>query len=85
MPIVQQLGYDPVWFGVVFTLNMEIGYITPPFGFNLFYMKGVTPPHITLQDIYKSIVPFLFLELIGLALIIIFPQIVLWLPKSMGG
>jgi tripartite ATP-independent transporter DctM subunit len=84
MPIVQMLGYDPVWFGVVFTLNMEIGYITPPFGFNLFYMKGVAPAHITLQDIYKSVIWFVVLELVGLALIIIFPQIVLWLPNLMG-
>ncbi|MDP2917291.1 MAG: TRAP transporter large permease subunit, partial [Dehalococcoidia bacterium] len=85
MPIIETLGFNPLWFGILFTVNMEIGYITPPFGFNLFYLKGVAPPSITLRDIYKSIAPFVALELAGLALIMIFPQIALWLPQTMTG
>ena len=58
LPIVQALGYDPIWFGVLFIVNCEMAYITPPFGFNLFYMKAIVPKEITMMDIYGSIVPF---------------------------
>jgi tripartite ATP-independent transporter DctM subunit len=80
MPIVEQLGFDPIWFGILFVINMEIGYMTPPFGFNLFYLKGVVPPGITMQDIYRSIIPFVLVEIVGLALIMIFPAIATYLP-----
>ena len=82
LPIVTELGFDPIWFGILFIINMEIGYMTPPFGFNLFYLKGVVPPHITMGDIYRSVIPYTVVELIGLALIIIFPAIVTWLPDK---
>ncbi len=81
MPIVESLGFDPIWFGILFVINMEIGYMTPPFGFNLFYLKGVVPPSITMKDIYLSIIPFVIVEIIGLALIMIFPQIATYLPE----
>ncbi|WP_152208231.1 TRAP transporter large permease [Marinobacter changyiensis] len=81
MPIVESLGFDPIWFGILFVINMEIGYMTPPFGFNLFYLKGVVPPSITMKDIYMSIIPFVIVEIIGLALIMIFPQIATYLPE----
>jgi TRAP-type mannitol/chloroaromatic compound transport system permease large subunit len=81
VPVIRMLGFDPVWFGVIFIINMEMGYLTPPFGFNLFYMKSIVPNGITMGDIYRSIVPFVFLQLICLAIIIIFPQIALWLPN----
>lgn len=81
VPVITSLGFDPLWFGVLFIMNMEMGYLTPPFGFNLFYMKAIVPPGITMADIYRSIVPFVALQGIGLAMIIIFPQIALWLPK----
>ena len=80
MPIVQSLGFDPIWFGILFVINMEIGYMTPPFGFNLFYLKGVVPPSITMKDIYGSIIPFVLVEIVGLGLIMMFPQIATYLP-----
>jgi tripartite ATP-independent transporter DctM subunit len=83
VPVITALGFDPLWFGVLFVMNMEMGYLTPPFGFNLFYMKAIVPPGITMADIYRSIVPFVALQAIGLAIVIIFPQIALWLPKLM--
>ncbi len=80
IPIVASLGFDPIWFGILFVINMEIGYMTPPFGFNLFYLKGIVPPSITMQDIYSSIIPFVIVEIVGLALIMIFPEIATYLP-----
>jgi tripartite ATP-independent transporter DctM subunit len=82
LPIVKAHGFDPLWFGILFTINMEIGYMTPPFGFNLFYMKAIVPPHITMGDIYRSVIPFTIVESAGLAMIMIFPQIALWLPAK---
>ena len=83
VPVITALGFDPLWFGVLFIMNMEMGYLTPPFGFNLFYMKAIVPPGITMGDIYRSIVPFVILQGIGLIIVIIFPEIALWLPKLM--
>jgi len=83
-PIIIELGFDPIWFGVLFIINMEMGFLTPPFGFNLFYMKAVVPKHITLIDIYRSVIPFVILQGIGLAICMIFPQIILWLPQVLG-
>ncbi len=80
VPIIQALGFDPVWFGILFIINMEIGFLTPPFGYNLFYLKGVVPPDVSMLDIYKSIVPFVALMVVGLLLCIAFPDIVLFLP-----
>ena len=83
LPIVQSMGFYPVWFGILFVINMEIGYMTPPFGFNLFYLKGVVPPSITMKDIYVSVIPFVLVEIVGLALIMIFPEIATYLPDLM--
>lgn len=80
-PIVQSLGFDPIWFGVLFVINMEMGYLTPPFGFNLFYMQAVVPKGIVMADIYRSIIPFVMLQFLGLVLCMIFPEIILYLPK----
>ena len=85
VPVITALGFDPLWFGVLFIMNMEMGYLTPPFGFNLFYMKAIAPKGITMTDIYRSIVPFVILQGIGLIIVIIFPEIALWLPKLMVG
>lgn len=82
LPVVTAHGFDPVWFGILFTINMEIGYMTPPFGFNLFYMKGIVPPSISMADIYRSVIPFTFVESAGLALVMIFPGIATWLPHT---
>jgi len=80
LPFVKAHGFDPLWFGILFTINMEIGYMTPPFGFNLFYLKGIVPPSISMGDIYRSVIPFTIVESAGLALVMIFPQIATWLP-----
>ncbi|MAA65836.1 MAG: TRAP transporter permease DctM/Q [Alteromonadaceae bacterium] len=81
IPIVESLGFDPIWFGILFVINMEIGYMTPPFGFNLFYLKGVVPPSITMQDIYKSIIPFVLVQVVGMGIIMVFPDIATYLPE----
>ena len=84
IPLIKKLGFDPVWFGVLFTINMEIGYITPPFGFNLFYMKSLAGPMgVSMGEIYRSIIPFTILAILGIVIIMLFPQLVLWLPSTM--
>ena len=83
-PVVQALGFDLLWFGILLTTNLEMSYLTPPLGMNLFYLKGVAPPEVSMGDIYRSIIPFVVIQAIGLALIIIFPQIAMWLPSQMG-
>lgn len=84
IPLITSLGFDPLWFGILFTMNMEIGYITPPFGFNLFIMKGVVPEGISMSDILRSVVPFFLLTLLAMALVMIFPEMALWLPGRAG-
>jgi len=81
LPIILAYGFDPIWFGILFIIMMEIGYMTPPFGFNLFYLKGIVPPSISMGDIYRSVIPFTIVELFGLVLVILFPPIALWLPS----
>lgn len=81
LPIINAAGFDPIWFGILFVIMMEIGYMTPPFGFNLFYLKAVAPPDVTMGDIYKSVAPYVMVTLVGLLLIIIFPQIALYFPS----
>lgn len=85
LPVVAAYGWDPIWFGVMFIIMMEIGYMTPPFGFNLFYMKGVAPPEVTMHDIYVSIVPYLLVTLVGVLIIVAFPQIALFFPNLFFG
>ena len=85
VPIVESLGFDTVWFGVLFCMNMQISYLSPPFGPAVFYLKGVTPPDITIGDIFHSIWPFMALQIVGLALVMTFPQLALWLPNTMIG
>ena len=84
VPIVRELGYDGVWFGVLFCLNMQLSYLTPPFGPAAFYLKGVAPPEISLSDIFSSMWPFLFLQACVLAVVVLFPDVALWLPKYGG-
>ena len=85
VPIVESLGFDTVWFGVLFCMNMQISYLSPPFGPAVFYLKGVTPPDITIGDIFHSIWPFMALQIVGLGLVMTFPQLALWLPNTMIG
>ncbi len=81
LPIIVELGYDPVWFGVLFMTQVQMDYLTPPFGFTLFYMKGVAPPEVSMGDIYRSILPFVLIQLIVVILILLYPEVVLWLPN----
>ncbi len=81
VPLIKSLGFDPVWFGVLFIVNMEMAYLTPPFGFNLFYMKAIAPAGVTMLDIYKAIIPFVGVQALCLALLMLFPEIVTWLPN----
>ena len=84
VPIIKDLGYDPVWFGILLCMNMQISYLSPPFGPAAFYLKGVAPPDISLQDIYRALWPFMLLQMLALALVIIFPDIAMWLPRNFG-
>jgi len=85
IPMVIQLGFDPIWYGVLYVITCQIAYITPPFGYNLFLMRAMAPKDVTLVDIYKSIIPFVIIMVIGLALVSAFPQIALWLPTYVYG
>jgi tripartite ATP-independent transporter DctM subunit len=84
VPVANKLGFDPVWLGILFCMNMQISYISPPFGPAAFYLKGVTPPGVTLGDIFRSIWPYIGLQLLALGLVIAFPQIAMWLPGTMA-
>ena len=81
IPLVKVLGFDLIWYGILYTITCQIAYMTPPFGYNLFLMRAMAPPEVTLSDIYRSIVPFVLVMTLGLALVTIFPEIALWLPK----
>jgi tripartite ATP-independent transporter DctM subunit len=85
LPVVRDAGFDPIWFGILFIIMMEVGYMTPPFGFNLFYLKGVAPPDVTMGDIYASVTPYVIVTLIGVLLIILIPEIATYLPKYFYG
>ncbi|MBM3525873.1 MAG: TRAP transporter large permease subunit, partial [Alphaproteobacteria bacterium] len=81
VPIIKDLGYDPVWFGILFCMNMQVSYLSPPFGPACFYLKGVAPPDITLQQIFGSVWPFIGLQITALLLVLFFPEIALYLPR----
>ncbi|MCR9175465.1 MAG: TRAP transporter large permease subunit [Alphaproteobacteria bacterium] len=85
VPLVGALGFDLIWYGVLYTITTQIAYMTPPFGYNLFLMRAMAPPEIGLRDIYRSIVPFALVMVLALALVMIFPQIALWLPDYVYG
>lgn len=85
VPVVRALGFDVVWFGVLWVINMEMAYLTPPFGVNLFYMQAISPKGITMTDIYKSAVAFISVQFIVLILAISFPNLILWLPNLVFG
>ncbi|RMF65278.1 MAG: TRAP transporter large permease subunit [Calditrichaeota bacterium] len=80
-PIFTKLGMDLLWVGVLIAMNLQTSFLTPPFGFSLFYLKGVAPPEITTAQIYRGIVPFVVIQLIGLTLLVLFPETVSWLPR----
>lgn len=84
IPIINELGVDKLWFGVLFIVNIQIAYLTPPFGFVLFWLKSVLPKDVSMGDVYNSVWPFIGLQFLGLALVFIFPQIALWLPSLLN-
>jgi TRAP-type mannitol/chloroaromatic compound transport system permease large subunit len=71
-----------IWFTVILAVNLQTSFLTPPFGFALFYMKGLAPPEVRIQSIYRGIIPFVIMQLIVLGLVMLFPQLVLWLPGA---
>ncbi|OUR77564.1 C4-dicarboxylate ABC transporter [Alphaproteobacteria bacterium 46_93_T64] len=81
VPLVHALGFDLIWYGVLYTITTQIAYMTPPFGYNLFLMRAMAPPEITLKDIYGSITPFVLIMVVALGIVMWFPEIALWLPK----
>lgn len=80
IPIIVGLGFDPVWFGILFVVNMQMAYITPPYGLNLFYMKAVAPREVGLTDIYRGALPFILIQALLLVILMAFPRLVTWLP-----
>jgi tripartite ATP-independent transporter DctM subunit len=85
LPIVTSLGFDPLWFGILFMVNMQCAWLTPPYGFNLFYIRAITPPEISMGDIYRSVLPFICLQILCLLLVMFFPPIATWLPSVVIG
>ena len=85
VPIIKDLGFDPLWFGVLYLVNMQMSFLSPPFGYALFYLRGVAPKEIPMSDIFKSALPFLAIQLFGLTLLMVFPQLILWLPSIVYG
>lgn len=84
-PIIKKIGFDPVWFAILVCVNLQISYLSPPFAYSIFYLKGVAPPEVQLKQIYRGVIPFIILQIIGLLLCIFFPEIALWLPSLVYG
>ncbi len=84
LPVLLSQGVDPVWLAMLITVNLQSSFLTPPFGWALFYLKGVAPPGITIGDIYKGVVPFVSMQALALLIVFFYPQIALWLPKVIG-
>ena len=80
-PIILQMGIDPVWLGVMMAINLQTSFLTPPFGFALFYLRGVAPDSVKTSDIYKGVIPFIFIQILMLLLLSLFPSIATWLPN----
>lgn len=83
-PVLSKLGVDTLWFSVVICMNLQTSFLTPPFGWSLFFLKGVAPPEVTTGHIYRGIIPFVVLQLVGLGLLLMFPDLALWLPRLIG-
>jgi len=84
-PVLLALGVDPIWLGVLMGVNLQTSFLTPPFGFALFYLRGVAPPEVTTSHLYRGVAPFIALQLLALAIIWAFPAIATWLPTALYG
>ena len=80
-PIILQMGIDPVWLGVMMAINLQTSFLTPPFGFALFYLRGVAPDSVKTSDIYKGVIPFILIQMMMLILLSVFPGVATWLPN----
>ena len=85
IPLVRELDFNLIWFGILYTITCQIAYITPPFGYNLFLMRAMAPPEVSLGDIYRSILPFMLMMVVAVVILMAFPQVVLWLPDLYAG
>ncbi len=85
VPIIIKLGMDPVWFGILFAMNMQVSYLSPPFGPAAFYLKSVAPKDMSLSEIFRALIPFICIQVVALAIILIFPDVALWLPEWVKG
>jgi tripartite ATP-independent transporter DctM subunit len=84
-PVLLAMGLDPVWLGIMIAINLQTSFLTPPFGFALFYLRGVAPPSVTTQQIYRGVIPFVAIQIGALLLLALFPEIVTWLPEKIYG
>jgi tripartite ATP-independent transporter DctM subunit len=86
LPVAAKLGFNPLWFGILICLNLQMSFLTPPFAYAIFFVKGASPPEINTWDIYRGVVPFVFLQASAVAVCILFPELILWLPRvTLGG
>src|SRR5690606_24139182 len=81
-PILLALDVDPVWLGVIIGVNLQTSFLTPPFGFSLFYLRGVAPDTVSTMTIYKGIIPFVFMQILAMAVLFLFPELATWLPRA---
>jgi len=82
-PIAETLGFDPIWFAILVMVNLQISFLTPPFAYSIFYLKGITPPEVQTTDIYKGVIPFVGLQVIALISCVLFPKVITFLPGLM--
>jgi TRAP-type mannitol/chloroaromatic compound transport system permease large subunit len=84
-PIVIKLGFDPIWFGILFIMMIQTSYLTPPLAPAIFYLKSIVPPEVTMMEMFRGVIPYVMLQSLGIALVAFFPQITLWLPSKLIG
>jgi TRAP-type mannitol/chloroaromatic compound transport system permease large subunit len=84
-PIIDKLGFNPIWFGILFIMMIQTSYLSPPMAPAIFYLKSIVPPEVTMQEMFHGVIPYLILQLTGIALVALFPQIALWLPSKLIG
>ncbi|HYG44081.1 MAG TPA: TRAP transporter large permease subunit, partial [Bordetella sp.] len=84
LPIVRLMGFDEIWFGVLYAITIQTGYISPPFGYTLFYIKGPLPPHLGMGTVYRGVTPFMLLQIVALLICAAFPGLITWLPRLMA-
>jgi len=84
-PVLLKMDISPVWLGIMMAMNLQTSFLTPPFGFALFYLRGVAPPSVTTGDIYRGVMPFVAIQVIGLLILAMFPELATWLPSVIFG